>query len=82
MSTLLIGSPRVLLVGVDDAQSRMREVYCGALRDINGDSPFTEPSLKIVEVRLHVPEEQHRLVGSGYDGRVDRGEGQINGAGG
>jgi hypothetical protein len=63
---------------VDDAQSRTREVYRGAFRDINGDSPFTDPPLKIVQVRLHVPEKQHRLVGSGCVGSVDRGEGQIN----
>ena len=72
----------MLLVRVDDVQSRMREVYRGALRDINGDSPFTDPPLKIVQVRLNVPEKQHRLVGSGYVGSVDRGEGQINVVGG
>jgi len=36
--------------GLDKAPSGMREDYRGALRDINGDSPFTRPLLKVVEV--------------------------------
>jgi len=38
--------------GLDEAPSSMREHYCAALRDINGDSPFTQPPLKVVEVGL------------------------------
>jgi hypothetical protein len=35
---------------LDEAPSGTREDYHGALRDINGDSPFTEPPLRVVEV--------------------------------
>jgi hypothetical protein len=31
--------------GLNEAQSGMREDYRGAVRDINGDSPFTQPLL-------------------------------------
>jgi hypothetical protein len=50
--------------------SGTHEDYRGALRDINGDSPFTHPPLKVVEVRFQVAYEQRRLTGRGYDGRV------------
>jgi len=33
-----------------EAPSLTREDYRGALRDINGDSPFTQPPLKVVEL--------------------------------
>ena len=36
--------------GLDETPSGSREDYRGAPRDINGDSPFTQPPLKIVEV--------------------------------
>jgi len=36
--------------GLDEAPFGMREDYCGALRHINGDFPFTQPLLKIAEV--------------------------------
>jgi len=36
--------------GMDEAPSSTREDYRGDLRDINGDSPFTQPPLKIVEL--------------------------------
>ena len=36
--------------GLDEAPSGTRQDYRGALRDINGDSPITQPPLKIVEV--------------------------------
>ena len=55
----------------------MRKDYCGAFRDINGDSPFTQPPLKIFEVRFQLAEKQRRLAGRGYDGRVVRVEGQL-----
>jgi hypothetical protein len=61
--------------GLDETPSVTREDYRGALRDINGDSPFNQPPLKIVEVGLQVADEQRRLAGRGYDGRVVRVEG-------
>jgi len=36
--------------GLDKAPFGTREGYRGALRDINGDSPFTQPPLKVVEI--------------------------------
>jgi len=42
----------------------------------DGDSPFTQPPLKVVEIWLQVADEQRLLVGHGYDGRVVRVEGQ------
>ena len=56
--------------GLVETPSGTRVDYRRALRDINGDSPFTQPPLKIVEVRLQVADEQRRLAGRGYDGRV------------
>jgi hypothetical protein len=35
---------------MDEAPSGMREDYRGALIDINGDSPFNQQPLKVVEV--------------------------------
>jgi len=35
---------------LDKAPSGTREDYRGAFRDINGDSPFTQPPMKVVEV--------------------------------
>jgi len=52
---------------MDEAPSDTREDYRGALRDIDGDSPLTQPTLKVVEVRLQVADEQRRLAGFGYD---------------
>ena len=57
---------------------RTREVYRGALRDINGDSPFTQPPLKAVELWLQVADKQRRLARRGYDGRVIQVEGQLD----
>ena len=63
--------------GLDEALSGPRENYSGALRDINGNSPFTQ-SLKVVYVNLEVAKKQRRLWGSGYDGRVVRVEGKLD----
>jgi hypothetical protein len=60
---------------LDEVPSGTREDYRGALRHINGNSPFGQPPLKFVEVCLQVAEEQRRLGGRGYDGRVVRVEG-------
>jgi hypothetical protein len=35
---------------LDEKPSGTREDFRGALGDINGDSPFTQPPLKVVEV--------------------------------
>jgi len=58
--------------------SGRREDDRGALRDINGDSPFTQQPLKFVEVLLQVADKQRRLAGRRYDGRVFRVEGQLD----
>jgi hypothetical protein len=36
--------------GLDEASSGTLEDYRGALREINDDSPFTEPQILVVEV--------------------------------
>jgi len=59
---------------LNEAPSSTREDYRGLLGNINDDSPFTQPPLKVVEVRLQVADEQRRLAGRGYDGRVIRVE--------
>ena len=64
--------------GLDEASSGTREDYHGVLRDINGDFPFTQPPLKVVEVWLQVADKQRRLAGPGYDGSIVRVEGQLN----
>jgi len=35
---------------LDESPSSTRKDYHGALRDINGGSPFTQPPSKVVEV--------------------------------
>ena len=57
---------------LDKTLSGPREYYRG---DIYGDSTFTQPLLKVVEVGLQVADEQCRLAGRVYDGRVVRVEG-------
>jgi hypothetical protein len=47
--------------GLDEAPSGTRENDRGALSDINDDSPFTQPPLKIIEVRLQIAEKQRWL---------------------
>jgi hypothetical protein len=64
--------------GLDETLSGQREYYRGALTDINGDSPFTHPPLKVTEVRLQVDDEHRRFAGRGYDGSVVRVEGQLD----
>ena len=49
MSTYWIGSLKSYWLGLDEAPSGTREDYRGALGDINGDSPFIQPPLKVVE---------------------------------
>jgi hypothetical protein len=55
---------------LNETPSGKREDYCGALRDTNGDSPFTQPPSKVIEILFQVADEQRRLAGCGYDGRV------------
>jgi len=59
---------------LNKAPSSTREDDRGALGNINGDSPFIQPPLKVVELRLKVADEQRRLAGRGYDGSVVRVE--------
>ena len=59
---------------LNEAPSSKREDDRGALGNINGDSPFTQPPLKDVEVWLQVADEQRRFAERGYDGRVVRVE--------
>ena len=61
--------------GLDEAPSGTREDYRGALRDINGDSPFVQPPLKVIEIRLQVADKQRRFARRGYDGCIVRVEG-------
>jgi len=58
---------------LDEAPSETRKDYRSALRDIKGDSPFTQPPFN-VDVRLQVADEQRRLAGRGCDGSVVRVE--------
>jgi hypothetical protein len=63
VSTHSIVSPNsVTGLGLDEAPPGTREDYRDALRDINGDSPFTQPPLKVVEEGLQVADEQRRLA--------------------
>jgi len=64
--------------GLDEAPSGTREYYRGTLRHINGDSPFTQPPLKVIEIRLQVADKQRRLARRGYDGRIVRVEGKLD----
>jgi len=52
-----------------------RAKIIAVLLDINDESPFNQPPLKVDEVWLQVDDEQRRLAGRGYDGRVVRVEG-------
>jgi hypothetical protein len=61
--------------GPDETPSGSREDHCGALRDINDDSLFPQSPTKVAEVTLQLADEQRRLVGRGYDGRIVRKEG-------
>jgi hypothetical protein len=56
--------------GLYYAPSGTREDYRGALTDIYGDYPFTQPPLKDVELGLQLADEQRRLAERGYDGCV------------
>ena len=66
------------MIGLHEAPSGPREDYRSALRDINDDSLFTQPPLKVVELWLQVADEQSRLARRGYDVRVVRVEGQLD----
>jgi len=46
----------------------------GAPRNINDGSKFTQPPLKVVEVRFQVAAKRRRFAGRGYDGRAVRVE--------
>jgi hypothetical protein len=44
--------------GLHEASSGTREDNRGALRNIDGDSTFTQPPLKVIEVRFQVADEK------------------------
>ena len=58
-----------------EAPSGPREYYRGALREVYGYSPFTQPAFLVIELDFQVADEQRRLALRGYDGRVVRLEG-------
>jgi hypothetical protein len=62
VSTHWIGSPKSYWSGLNEAPFGTHEDNRCALRDINGDSPFTQPPLKVVEIGLQVADEQRRLA--------------------
>jgi hypothetical protein len=62
-------------LGQNEALSGSCEYYRGALREISGDFPFTQPPLKVVQLGFQIADDQRRLPGRGYDGRVVRVEG-------
>ena len=53
-----------------EAPSGTSEYHSAALGNIYSDSPLAQQPLKVVEVGIKVAEEQRRLTGRGYDGRV------------
>ena len=53
----------------------VRTKIVAVLLDINGDTPFAQPPLKFVDVRLQVADKQRRLAGCCCDGRVIRVQG-------
>jgi hypothetical protein len=66
--------------GVLDAPTGLGEQHRGALRDIDGDPPFTQPTFKVAEISLQVFDEE-RWLRRGYDGRIVRIESQLDVAG-
>ena len=63
------------MVRLDEEQSGTREYHRAALWNIYGDYPIAQPPLKVVEIGLHVADEQRRLAGRGYDCRIIRVKG-------
>jgi hypothetical protein len=63
---------------LDESPSGYREEDRRALGDVDSDSPFTQPPLKVVELRLQVADEQRWLAGRGYDGRDFRVKAQFD----
>jgi hypothetical protein len=63
---------------LNESATGSREDHRGALRNADGDSLFTQPPLKVAEVRVQIADEQRRLAGRGYDGRIIRVKGQLD----
>jgi hypothetical protein len=61
--------------GLHEAPFSTREYYRAAIGNIYCNSPFAQPPLKVVEVGLHVTDEQRPLAEVGLDGRVIRVKG-------
>jgi len=57
---------------LDEGSTGTREYYGGALRQNKSDSPFFQPSLKVVKIRFMVADKQRQIAGNGYKGHVLR----------
>ena len=55
-----------------DSPTALGKQHGGALRDINSDSPFSQPQYKFTEICPQVSDKQRSLMGRGYSGRVVR----------
>jgi hypothetical protein len=53
-------------LGLNEALNGLHEHHRGAIGDVDGNSPLTQPQLKVVEVA----DEQRWLAGRGYDSRI------------
>ena len=60
----------------------MLEDYRGALRNIKGDSPVPQQTLKVVEEGFQLADKQRRLARRGYSGSVVHVEGRLDVVGG
>ena len=63
--------------GFWDAPAGFGEEHRGALRDIDGDPPFTQSPFEVAEISLQVFDEEHWLTRRGYDGRIVRIKSQL-----
>ena len=55
-----------------DAPTGLGEEHRGALRDIDGYPPFTQPPFEVAEINLQVFDEERWLTRRGYDGCIVR----------
>jgi hypothetical protein len=67
--------------GVLDTPNGLGEEHSRALRDIDGDSLFTQPPFEVAKISLQVYDEECQLTRRGYDGRIVRIESQTDVAG-
>jgi hypothetical protein len=55
---------------LNEAVIGSRKHHRGVLRNADGDSPFNEPPFNVAEVVVLLADEQRRMAGRGYDGRI------------